>query len=138
MRVPATDTLTGRVQSDIESMREVIKLAPHPELYGPRGFWEGLSEKHIRLIKEFGFEQFKRTINFEYNQWGVRSFRDKKIRNLLIRLLLRGRVPLDVFSLRLNREQWADLRWSDDIAADTGHTLKQGPSDQNAWKQRAY
>ena len=28
-------------------------------------FWKALGEKHVSLVREFGFRNFKRTINFE-------------------------------------------------------------------------
>ena len=50
-------------------------------------FWKALGEKHVSLVREFGFRNFKRTINFEYSQWGVTALRDPKTVHLFKKLL---------------------------------------------------
>lgn len=133
-----SDTLTRKVLADIAAMREIIGSVSDRDIYGPSRFWETLSEKHRQLIEQSGFHNFKRTVNFEYSQWGVHSFKDQKIRKLLASLLRRRQVPLGLSSLRLNREQWTDVRWPDVIAQDTGRSIGSQEKRRLDWMQRAY
>lgn len=134
-----TEHQNKTILGDIAAMREVLTSLPQRDLYGPVQFWDTIGEKHLRLIEQSGFENFKRTINFEYNQWGVSSFRDKKISNLLARLFWRGKIPWGwFFKTRLNQERWTDARWPDDID-HAGKTWNGGGTSSDiSWKQRAY
>ncbi len=40
-------------------------------LYAPSAFWEQLLAKHIEELERDGFENFKRTINMRYFNWGI-------------------------------------------------------------------
>src|SRR5258705_11280986 len=81
------DSLDKKIIDQIDSVSSVLSSHTHRDLYGPAAFWNSLGEKHKRLIREQGFRRFKRTINFEYHQWGLRSLRDSKIRSLLLELI---------------------------------------------------
>jgi putative sugar O-methyltransferase len=138
MTVREPDSLTRNVIADITAMREIVGSLSDNAVYGPSRFWETLSEKHGHLIEQFGFANFKRTINFEYSQWGVDSLTDDKIRKLLTTLLRRGRVPLSLLSLHVNRERWTDVHWPDVIAMDTGVAIGSQEQRKIQWRQRAY
>jgi putative sugar O-methyltransferase len=81
--------LDSTVLDQIEKMQK--RLADSG--YGDLGMWEQLCRKHVKLLRENGFATFKRTINFEYHQWSVRSFVDLKTLRLLGAVALRGRLP---------------------------------------------
>lgn len=49
----------------IESMKK------GPAIYAPSVFWEQLIERHIEELEAEGFENFKRTLNMKYFNWGV-------------------------------------------------------------------
>lgn len=80
--------------------------------YGDLGMWNELSAKHEKLIREHGFESFKRTINFEYHQWSVRSLADVKSLKLIASLLRHGRVPRAALEARLDMQDALDTRWT--------------------------
>jgi putative sugar O-methyltransferase len=42
-----------------------------PALYKPSVFWKQLLERHIDELQRDGFENFKRTLNMKYFNWGV-------------------------------------------------------------------
>jgi putative sugar O-methyltransferase len=50
-------------------MIESMKAAP--PIYAPSTFWEQLVERHIEELETDGFENFKRTVNMKYFNWGV-------------------------------------------------------------------
>ncbi len=70
-------------------------------LFSPSAFWKDLCEKHSALIKQHGFDRFKHTINFQYGQWPVCSFRDPQIRHLLRQLIKCGHFPYIALISRL-------------------------------------
>jgi putative sugar O-methyltransferase len=41
------------------------------EIYRPSPFWEKLATEHIAQLEKNGFENFKRTINLRYFNWGL-------------------------------------------------------------------
>lgn len=112
-----------QIVSEINRLSNQLSSHNAAHLYGAAKFWESLSAKHSRLLVDFGFEKFKRTINFEYNQWGVRSLRDQKIRNLGKQLLRNGRLPVGPLWTRVDTAAMSDVRWSDDVDPKTGGTL---------------
>jgi putative sugar O-methyltransferase len=63
-----------------------------------QGYWARLGAKHITLIATHGIEHFKRTINFEYAQWAVGTWRHGFIRSLVADLAKRGRPPLGLLA----------------------------------------
>ncbi|MEO8260446.1 MAG: putative sugar O-methyltransferase [Acidobacteriota bacterium] len=87
-------------------------------------FWKSLGEKHASLIKEAGFRNFKRTINFEYSQWGVTALRDPKTVNLLKKHLAERRWPTGMMRARFDGDDLDDIRWPDDIDARTGTSTR--------------
>ncbi len=124
METMINPTHNTQVLNDIASMRSHLAQGQANELYGPGRFWDSLSEKHIGWINAYGFENFKRTINFEYSQWGVSSFSDKKLSRLLVLLLRQGLFPSNIFKLKMDENMWNSTHWSDSIDADTGKTLQ--------------
>jgi hypothetical protein len=81
--------LTPRVLADIDDMYGA--LADETLEGGP--FWRQLGEQHRQLIASSRFENFKRTINFQYGQWGISTYRNRFTARLLFALLRRGRIP---------------------------------------------
>lgn len=138
MPVTEPDGLTRKVLAEIAAMREVMSRVSVDDLYGPSKFWETLSEKHTALLLQSGFDNFKRTVNFEYSQWGVHSFKDNKIRKLMVSLLRRRRFPIEWLSMRLNRKQWVDVHWPDVISQDTGRAIESDEKRKLLWMQWAY
>ena len=100
---------------DIELMRS--KMVEHD--YGDLGMWNQLCQKHIELIRSSGFESFKRTINFEYSQWSVKSFVDVKSIRLLLALLQRRRWPGSCLQARIAADDSSDIRWTKGLATKT-------------------
>jgi putative sugar O-methyltransferase len=53
----------------------VTALAQAPEIYRPSRFWESLNRQHVDLVvDESGFNDFKRTVNTSYFQFGAAAF----------------------------------------------------------------
>lgn len=96
-------------------------------------FWNELGRKHRDMIARYGFENFKRTINFEYGQWGVSTFHHRFTRNLVRELLKSGTLP------RPGRVagKIGPVRWPDVLDGDTGTAAAEG-RDGGPWKMRAY
>lgn len=46
-------------------------LEEMPAVYRPSPYWEQLSAQGIRQLREGGFENFKRSVNMRYFNWGV-------------------------------------------------------------------
>jgi putative sugar O-methyltransferase len=114
------DTLDQKVIEQIDALSGILSGLQDRALYGPARFWETISQKHTRLIAEYGFRAFKRTLNFEYHQWGVRSFNDEKTKRLFRGLLCRGKLPFDLFTLRVDTDEMLHIRWPDSIDPGTG------------------
>jgi hypothetical protein len=85
-------------------------------------FWQALGEKHASLVRESGFRNFKRTINFEYSQWGVTAYRDPKTVHLFKKLLGEKRLPIGGWRARFDRHDLDNIRWPDGIDAGTGQS----------------
>jgi SAM-dependent methyltransferase len=56
-------------------------------------FWRQIGEQHRQLIASSRFANFKRTINFQYGQWGISAYLNRFTARLLFALLRRGRIP---------------------------------------------
>lgn len=83
------DAETGQVLADI---RDIAKA--QDELSEEAGtYWGPLGESHRALIEQHGFGNFKRTINFQYGQWGIATFGAAFTRQLFKNLIKRGRLP---------------------------------------------
>lgn len=53
----------------------VTALSQAPEIYRPSRFWESLNRQHVDLVlDESGFNDFKRTVNTSYFQFGAAAF----------------------------------------------------------------
>src|SRR4051812_4591752 len=91
-------------------------------------FWKTLSAKHVALLREFGFANFKRTLNFEYSQWGITSFRSPVIRRLARTLLRDGLAPVGGLAARYDLSDRAGVRWPDGIDLNTGEPLTSNAS----------
>jgi SAM-dependent methyltransferase len=99
---------TSRVLTDIDEMYAAVDDQQHGHL------WRQLGERHRRLIADHGFENFKRTINFQYGQWAVSTYRSRFTLRLLAALMRRGRMP------RLARADFADaegIMWATGLPA---------------------
>jgi SAM-dependent methyltransferase len=111
-----TDTIDERVIGDIQALVSSFRSTSR----GDGHFWDALSAKHTAMIREFGFGNFKRTINFEYCQWGVRYLRDPKIPRLIRRLLRDGVLPVGGLLATCDYKDAAFTRWPDGIDPLTG------------------
>lgn len=47
------------------------ELKTVPEVYRPSPFWQELAAANVRQLEESGFENFKRTVNTRYFNWGI-------------------------------------------------------------------
>ena len=47
------------------------ELKKSPALYQPSIFWEGLNKIHLEYLSKDGFNNFKRTVNTKYFNWGT-------------------------------------------------------------------
>lgn len=89
---PAPGPSSSVDESILDQIDEMQDCVVRREV-GDLGMWRELCKKHSALLREEGFANFKRTINFEYHQWAVTTYRDPKSMTLLKKLLLRGRIP---------------------------------------------
>jgi putative sugar O-methyltransferase len=118
MKRVAVDDASARVIRRIDELGQT--MASKEDVYGPAHFWKVLGEKHTDQIGRYGFEQFKRTVNFEYNQWGVTSVKNGKIRKLLKQLLSRRQLPISLLRTSCDRREMANVRWPDELDVATG------------------
>jgi putative sugar O-methyltransferase len=91
------NALDKKIIEQIDEMSRCLFKHKNRNLYGAAPFWESLSHKHELLIKNSGFNKFKQTINFEYHQYEVASFKDRKIRNLFFHLIENFKLPYGIF-----------------------------------------
>lgn len=57
-------------------LSEMLKeLETTSKLYKPSIFWEDINKFHIKHITNYGIKHFKRSLNREYFDWGISSFR---------------------------------------------------------------
>jgi SAM-dependent methyltransferase len=110
---------TRRVLVDIDSIA-MAQAAVSPGSDGQ--FWRTLGQKHRALIAERGFENFKRTINFEYGQWGVSSLRNAYTWRLVRMLLEKRQFPFGIFA-RPDFSDAQNIYWPDEIHGQTGDTI---------------
>lgn len=103
------DALTSKVIEQIDTLLVSLSQHPNPHLYGPAAFWKSLEEKHKNLLERYGFQMFKRTINFEYHQWGVHSLKDSKIKRLIWELLKHYQIPYGMLLTRLDAKKVVDI-----------------------------
>jgi putative sugar O-methyltransferase len=57
------------LQPELDDLLEEMKSAP--EIYRPSPFWQELTAVGLRQLEEGGFENFKRSVNMTYFNWGV-------------------------------------------------------------------
>jgi hypothetical protein len=60
------------------------QLNNHSVNYKPSPFWEELAAKGVVQLKEDGFDNFKRTVNMKYFNWGILGI----VRHQLLPVLL--------------------------------------------------
>jgi len=84
---------TEEIIAQIDRMFSDLRKKDRNSLYSPSEFWERLGQKHIQLLKEHGFHRFKRTVNFEYHQWGVTSLLNDQFRHVLKNVLAEKEFP---------------------------------------------
>ncbi len=121
------DHLNEKVLQDIQNLLAIHnKTSKVPE--GNR-FWIGIGATHSAMIKKYGFEKFKRTINFEYAQWGVHVLNDVKIFRLISLLLQKKNLSIDALgwvftytteNLRTVENAISDIVWADGIDPNSG------------------
>jgi putative sugar O-methyltransferase len=113
------NTVDQQVIADIEAVAQAqTEQAP-----GTSAIWGALGKKHRQLIERHGFNNFKRTINFEYGQWGVTSFRNPHLLRVLRQLLRIGKLPTAVLGTRFDTKEAAGIIWSDSFDAATGELI---------------
>jgi putative sugar O-methyltransferase len=55
-----------------DGLVELLKeMEAAPEIYRPSAFWSELTEIGLRQLEDGGFDNFKRTVNMTYFNWGV-------------------------------------------------------------------
>lgn len=57
------------LQSDLNDLVEEMETAP--AVYRPSPFWQELTALGLRQLEQGGFENFKRSVNMTYFNWGV-------------------------------------------------------------------
>lgn len=61
-------------QIELETLQLMVRaFAAAPPSYRPSPFWEGLVADHMHDLKEWGFDNFKRTVNTHYFNWQLPS-----------------------------------------------------------------
>jgi putative sugar O-methyltransferase len=56
-------------QSELDDLLAEMKTAP--EVYQPSAFWQELTAVGLKQLEDGGFENFKRSVNMTYFNWGV-------------------------------------------------------------------
>lgn len=124
---------TTQLLADIEQ----LLVAQNEASGGSDGqFWRTLGQKHTALLEEYGLENFKRTINFEYGQWTVVTKNHPYTRRLLKLLVREYRLPHGL----LAKPDMADstgIRWPGAIHGDTGRELTAADSNPQHLKNYA-
>lgn len=67
------------------------ELKKSPDLYQPSSFWDVLNEVHLEYLAKDGFDNFKRTVNTKYFNWGTLGIILHQL-SPIFRQLLRGNV----------------------------------------------
>lgn len=57
------------LESGLDDLLEEMKTAP--DIYRPSVFWEELTAVGLKQLEQGGFENFKRSVNMTYFNWGV-------------------------------------------------------------------
>lgn len=66
------NTLYNTSESVPEDLAKMLKsLRDADEIYKPSTFWDRLAQEHVMQLETEGFENFKRTINLRYFNWGM-------------------------------------------------------------------
>lgn len=113
----ATD-ITSRVLADIDSIADAQASAV--ERAGEDGsFWRTIGLAHRQSIERYGFDSFKRHINFQYGQWGISKYRNRFTLRLLTALLRRGQFPWGAFA-RADANDAGNIQWPVSIDGETG------------------
>jgi putative sugar O-methyltransferase len=99
----ATD-LTPTVLANIDDMYRALA----DETLEDGHFWQQLGEQHRQMIASSGFANFKRTINFQYGQWGISTYLNRFTARLLFALFRRGRIPKIA---RVDHSSVDNIRW---------------------------
>lgn len=102
-----TPSIEATVERQIYWMFE--ELEKQDRLFAPSLFWKKLCDQHCELVRRYGFASFKRTVNFNYGQWGVGSFRDQFLSHVLKQLLQSGRIPYVPFLSRMSNIE--NIHW---------------------------
>ncbi len=96
------------IAEQIHVMFQCLEERASP-LFAPSAFWKELCEKHVALLRQQGFGRFKRTLNFEYGQWGVSSLKNPHVKHVLKQLLKSGQLPYVPFLSRICNVE--DVSW---------------------------
>ena len=67
------------------------EMKKSPALYKPSTFWDVLNEMHLEYLSKDGFDNFKRTINNKYFNWGILGIIVHQL-SPIFKELLRGNV----------------------------------------------
>ena len=69
---PLTRGKRTNMSLGIKGLDELLaEMKAAPELYRPSAFWDELTAIALKQIESAGFENFKRTVNMTYFNWGV-------------------------------------------------------------------
>jgi putative sugar O-methyltransferase len=79
--------------NDLEtSLAEMLAELAKDKAFLPSEFWSDICKKNMRMIKEVGIENFKRTVSNNYFNWLIFSMRDPQFRNVVMTWLRSPRV----------------------------------------------
>jgi hypothetical protein len=92
--------LTAAVLSDID--RIAASQGPYDD--DSNTFWHKLGKVHRDKIARYGFETFKRHINFGYGSWQITKFSSRFTLFCLYALIRRGSLP------KVARIDWDDIK----------------------------
>lgn len=56
---------------EIENTKSVVKENGDTKVYQPSPFWKELAAKGSHQLKQYGFKNFKRTVNMKYFNWNI-------------------------------------------------------------------
>lgn len=77
---PAAARDTAEMNAAIDAMNDELERAP---LYASSSFWEHVGRIHVEMLRLYGFENFKRTVAHNYQNWLITDTRDPQFCSMI-------------------------------------------------------
>jgi putative sugar O-methyltransferase len=76
---PSALAATSEFRATLRAMETGIRRRP---IYVPSEFWSSWGRFNVKLIEDYGIENFKRTVSHNYQNWMMTSMDDSQVRRL--------------------------------------------------------